>query len=89
MAKRLLRLPAVIDRTGSNASRIYEMMKDGSFPSSVPIGKRTVGWLETEIDAWIEKRIAARQLQPKQRNKGGPGRGHKGPFHAAVTSEVA
>ena len=78
MAKRLLRLPAVLDRTGTNSSDIYEGMKEGTFPKSVPIGQRTVGWVEDEIEAWIESRIAARELQPRRR--GGPGRGHKGPI---------
>jgi prophage regulatory protein len=77
MVKRLLRLPVVKDRTGSNTNQIYEGMKEGTFPKSVPIGKQTVGWVEEEVDAWIESRIAARQLQPRFR--GGPGRGHKGP----------
>jgi prophage regulatory protein len=75
MAKRLLRLPAVLDRTGSNASEIYQQMKLGAFPSPVPIGKRTVGWVEEEIEAWIENRIAVRE---SFKRKAGPGRGHKG-----------
>jgi len=76
MAKRLLRLPAVLDRTGSNATEIYEQMKAGTFPRSVPIGKRTVGWLEDEVDKWISDRVTARDFHSK--HKGGPGRGHKG-----------
>jgi prophage regulatory protein len=82
MAKRLLRLPAVIDRTGSSTSDIYEGMKKGTFPVSVPIGQRTVGWLESEVEQWIENRIAARTSQPKRH--AGPGRGHKGPRNQAV-----
>jgi prophage regulatory protein len=84
MVKRLLRLPAVIDRTGSNASDIYSGMKAGTFPTSVPIGRRTVGWVEEEIEQWISDRIAARD-QPNKR-KGGPGRGHKGRIHAQSNS---
>ena len=82
MAKRLLRLPAVVDRTGKNPTDIYEGMKEGTFPTSVPIGKRTVGWLEEEVEAWIEKRIAARDTAQR---KGGPGRGHKGKLAQSVT----
>jgi prophage regulatory protein len=77
MAKRLLRLPAVIDRTGSSSSDIYEGMKDGTFPKSVPIGKRTVGWVEDEVEGWINARIVARDSKSIKR-QGGPGRGHKG-----------
>jgi prophage regulatory protein len=87
MAKRLLRLPAVLDRTGSNATEIYEQMKSGAFPRSVPIGKRTVGWVEEEVDAWIESRIAARDVAPKR--KAGPGRGHKGQFRDELRDPAA
>ena len=79
MALRLLRLPAVKDKTGANTNEIYEAMKAGTFPSAVAIGKRTVGWVEAEIDCWIEQRIAQRQSHPVKR-RGGPGRGHKGPM---------
>jgi len=33
-------------------------MADGTFPPSIPLGPRAVGWDEAEIDAWIEARIA-------------------------------
>ena len=62
MAHKLLRLPAVIERTGSNINDVYNGMKAGTFPKSVPIGKRTVGWLESEIDAWIEAKVRARDV---------------------------
>jgi prophage regulatory protein len=80
MAKRLLRLPAVLDRTGSNTSEIYQQMKAGTFPTAVPIGKRTVGWVEEEVEKWICDRIAARDFQSKR--KAGPGRGHKRPLRS-------
>lgn len=83
MAKRLLRLPAVIDRTGSNPTDIYAGMKAGTFPRSVPIGRRTVGWLEEEIELWIADRVAARD-DPESKRRSGPGRGHKGPMAAGA-----
>jgi prophage regulatory protein len=86
MAKRLLRLPAVIDRTGSNSSDIYAGMKAGTFPKPVPIGKRTVGWVEDEIESWINARIVARD---HKKSPGGPGRGHKGPRNQSDNTAVA
>jgi prophage regulatory protein len=93
MATVLLRLPEVIRRTGWNATEIYHGMKadPAEFPASVPIGKRTVGWVEQEIDNWIAARIKERDAQSLQRarlerrRKGGPGRGHKGPMRIATT----
>ncbi|KAB2889330.1 MAG: AlpA family transcriptional regulator [Desulfobulbaceae bacterium] len=56
----LLRRPEVERRTGLGRSTIYARMKEGDFPQSVSLG-RTVAWVEDEIDAWIQERIAARQ----------------------------
>jgi prophage regulatory protein len=32
----------------------------GEFPRRVPLGERSHGWLECEIDEWIAKRAAER-----------------------------
>jgi prophage regulatory protein len=37
---------------------IYLKISEGTFPSPISLGGRSVGWLESEIDAWIEERIA-------------------------------
>jgi prophage regulatory protein len=50
---RVLRLAAVRAKTGLPTSTLYAKMANGEFPRSVPIGERTVGWLESEIDNWI------------------------------------
>jgi prophage regulatory protein len=88
MAKILLRKPEVIRRTGSSSSDIYDGMNKGTFPRSVPIGKRTVGWVEDEIQAWIDARIAQRDSreQRHRKTKAGPGRGHKGPMQTTVST---
>jgi prophage regulatory protein len=87
MARVLLRLPEVIRRTGSNSSAIYEGMKNGTFPKSVPTGPRTVAWIEDEVSDHIDALIARRDAQhprEQRRRKGGPGRGHKGPLQTTV-----
>jgi prophage regulatory protein len=82
MALRLIRIQEVRSRTGQGTTDIYAGMKAGTFPESVPIGVRTVGWVESEVEQWIKDRIARRGEQPKR--KGGPGRGHKGPTGAEI-----
>jgi prophage regulatory protein len=59
-AQKFLRLPAVVQLTGVPCSGIYEQMAGGTFPRPVPIGKRAVAWLETEIIDWQKRQIAAR-----------------------------
>jgi prophage regulatory protein len=63
VAERIIRRPEVERRTGKTCARIYEEMKLGTFPQAVPIGKYAVGWVESEIDAWVEERIRARESQ--------------------------
>jgi len=45
----ILRLPAVKARTGLSRSTIYQRVAEGNFPKPVNLGKRAVGWLESEI----------------------------------------
>lgn len=59
MADRIQRLPEVKDKTGLQRSTIYKQIADGTFPKPIALGSRAVGWLEREIDGWIEERIAA------------------------------
>ncbi|WJY13764.1 AlpA family transcriptional regulator [Pectobacteriaceae bacterium CE90] len=56
----LLRLKQVEEKTGLKRSQIYLYMKDGFFPSSIKIGPASVAWLESEIDEWINLKLANR-----------------------------
>ena len=58
MAETILRLPAVQSRIGLSRSTIYERIKNGTFPRPIYIGERAIGFIEREIDEWIEARIA-------------------------------
>jgi prophage regulatory protein len=57
MASILIRLSDVKHRTGLSRSTIYARIVDGKFPRSVPLGRRAVAWLDTEIDQWIAEQI--------------------------------
>ena len=56
---RVLRLPQVQARTGLSRSTIYMRVAQGSFPKPVRLGARAIGWIESEVDAWIREQIAA------------------------------
>lgn len=57
MASAVLRLQAVIARTGLSRSTIYSKVKKGEFPPPINLGERAVGWLDSEIDSWLESRV--------------------------------
>ena len=48
--------------TSSN-STIYKRISEGEFPKPVKLGTKSVGWPEDEVAAYIDARIAARDVQ--------------------------
>jgi prophage regulatory protein len=54
MVDRILRRPEVEARTGISRSTIYAWMKEGTFPLPVKMGTRLVGWMEADIQAWVD-----------------------------------
>ncbi|HMM57268.1 MAG TPA: AlpA family transcriptional regulator [Rudaea sp.] len=61
---RMLRLPEVIRKTALSRSQIYRLIDFGEFPKQVPLCERAVGWIEEEIDLWLQGRIEhSRNLQ--------------------------
>lgn len=53
---RIIRLPEVIALTRKSGSSIYRDMANGTFPKSVKIGKRAVGWRLIDIENWLADR---------------------------------
>jgi prophage regulatory protein len=58
MTHKILRLPAVTEKTGLPRSTIYLKISKDEFPSPIPLGKRSVGWLESDIETWLQQQIA-------------------------------
>ena len=57
MEQHILRLPTVKAITGLSRSTIYLRMSEGTFPEKISLGSRAVGWLETEVQDWLDERI--------------------------------
>jgi prophage regulatory protein len=57
---RVIRLAEVKRRTGLSTSTVYAMMARDEFPRQVRLGEGAVGWVEHEIDQFLEDRIAER-----------------------------
>ena len=55
----LLRLPEVKQRVGLSRSSLYAKIQRAEFPAPVSLGARAVGWIEREVDQWINDRIEA------------------------------
>jgi prophage regulatory protein len=61
----ILRRKQVQARTGLPVSTMYCMMDksspyyDPTFPTQIRLSASSVGWIESEVEAWIESRIRA------------------------------
>ncbi len=44
-------------KTGLSRSAIYLRVNQGRFPKSISLGGRAIGWVEAEIDEWINRQI--------------------------------
>ncbi|NVK57830.1 MAG: AlpA family transcriptional regulator [Alteromonadaceae bacterium] len=59
---KLLRIKDVVNLTGLSKSYIYQLTEQNKFPKQIRLidGGTSVAWLEREVQAWIEHRIATR-----------------------------
>lgn len=59
--RRFLRLRQVEELTGFKRSHIYNLIRVGSFPSSVKLGLRAVAWDSHAIEQWQNERLTSAQ----------------------------
>ena len=55
----IIRLRKVIEKTGLSRSTIYNLINSNQFVPKIQISVRAIGFLESDIDAWIAARVAA------------------------------
>jgi len=51
---RIIRIKAVMDRTGLRRTTLYRKMRNGTFPSQIRISTRCAGWRESAVNAWMK-----------------------------------
>lgn len=52
---RLLKITEVMHRTSLSRSAIYERIEKGEFPRQRKLGHKCSRWVESEVDAWVNK----------------------------------
>ncbi|WP_276724440.1 helix-turn-helix transcriptional regulator [Pantoea septica] len=58
--ERFMRLPEVIHVCGLSRSTIYDLISRNAFPAQISLGGKNVAWAASEVNAWMNERIAAR-----------------------------
>ena len=65
MSTKILKLHDVVAKTGLSRSTIYRWISEGRFPAPLKLGTgsdvRASGWIEEEIENFLEQRIQARR----------------------------
>lgn len=56
MRDRFLRSQEVRQKTGLSLSTIWRQERTGDFPKRRLIGRKAVGWLESEVETWLQAR---------------------------------
>lgn len=58
---RILRMKQLIDRTSLSRATLYVLMaSDPTFPKKIQLTARSIGFLESEVDEWINARAQLR-----------------------------
>lgn len=64
--KRILRIKQLSTIIGLARSTIYDRLNpnsprhDPSFPKPIRLGMTSVGWLQSEVDQWIQSKVSER-----------------------------
>lgn len=70
----ILREKKVLARTGLAHATLYDKLNpkssryDPTFPRQVKLGPKAVGWVESEIQSWLESRVNASRAQSQHSN---------------------
>ena len=62
-SEKLLRWPEVKTRVGICRSHAHDLASIGLFPSPIKLSERCSAWVESDINSWIEERIAQGKSQ--------------------------
>jgi prophage regulatory protein len=57
--RHFMKLDDVVALTTLSKSEIYRRISSNSFPKQISLGPKSVVWIESEVLAWCEERIAA------------------------------
>ncbi len=57
---RILRMPDVLELVPYSRAHLYRLIEAGEFPRQIKCGRNRIGFLESEVLAWLSERVAAR-----------------------------
>ena len=64
---RILNINEVVKKIGLSEVTIWRRERDGSFPKRINLSERRVGWVESEIEDWVDFRPRGICAEPVMR----------------------
>jgi prophage regulatory protein len=66
--EKFLMLPQVREIVPYSASHIWRLERSGQFPQRVRLGGNRVAWLQSEVNSWVESKLASRNDKSQRGN---------------------
>jgi len=60
---KVLKVRQVAEEINVSIPQVYKLVSLGRFPKPIKLGERGSGWIRTEVDAWLQSRVKARDLE--------------------------
>jgi len=57
---KILRCKEIENKISLKKSTIYAMIQNGLFPGPIKLNQKSVGWIESEVDEWLNQRAMER-----------------------------
>ena len=58
--EKFIMLPQVREIVSYSASHLWRLERAGQFPKRVRLGGNRVAWVQSEVSAWVESKLASR-----------------------------
>lgn len=59
----VLTLEQVCEITGLGKDTVYRLIREGKFPAPIKVGIRAARWIDHEVEAYIDRKIAERDAK--------------------------
>lgn len=59
MPSKFLRPKQAADKAGISISHLYALIAQGKFPEPIKVSERITAFLESDVDEWMQAKIAA------------------------------
>ncbi|MED7820145.1 MULTISPECIES: helix-turn-helix transcriptional regulator [unclassified Francisella] len=61
--RKMMRIKEVEKLTGISRTSIYRLGAKGEFPKHIKLSVNSSGWLASEVEAWLDSKIQARDAE--------------------------